>query len=237
MSAPFPSPTATWHDDTYAAINPKLPELSMKGKTVVVTGGGRGIGKEIVRSFAVAGAKHVAIIGRSETSLKEAKKAIGEEFPSTTITAHAGDMVDLKSMKQAAAAIGTWDVLVLNAGYMPNHGSIATADIDDWWLPFEINVKGNMVVSQAFLPTKGTNATVIGSSTAAVSFPIPMVATLERASYTASKLATVRLMELLGAENPDLRVITIHPGAIETDMLEKLRVPGVPVDKSKFQVN
>lgn len=110
----------------------------MKGKNVIVTGGGRGIGREIVRSFAVAGAKQVSIIGRSEVSLEEAKATIGAEFPSTLITAHAGDMVDLKSMKRAAEAIGTWDVLVLNAGYMPDQGSIETADVDDWWLPFEV---------------------------------------------------------------------------------------------------
>lgn len=91
-----------------------------------------------------------------------------------------------------------------------------------------------MVVSQAFLSTKGTNATIIGSSTAAVSFPTAMTTPLERASYTISKLATIRFMELLGAENPDIRVITIHPGAVKTDMAVKLTVPGVPFDKSEF---
>lgn len=95
-------------------------------------------------------------------------------------------------------------------------------------------MKGNFVVLQAFLSSKNTNATVIGSSTAAVSFPIEKIGTLERASYTASKLATVRLMELLGVENPDLRVITVHPGAVETEMADKLKVPGVPMDKSKL---
>jgi len=42
-------------------------------------------------------------------------------------------------MKKAAKDIGTWDVLVLNAGYMPDQGSIAKADVDDWWLPFEVS--------------------------------------------------------------------------------------------------
>jgi len=63
-----------------------------------------------------------------------------------------------------------------------------------------------------------------------------MTAPLERASYTTSKLATVRFMELLGAENSDVRVITVHPGAVATEMADKLTVPGVPFDKSKSWV-
>jgi hypothetical protein len=42
MAPPFPSPTSKYHDTTYASISPTRPELSVKGKTVVVTGGGTG---------------------------------------------------------------------------------------------------------------------------------------------------------------------------------------------------
>lgn len=38
MQPPYPSPVATWHNDTYDSINPTRPELSQKGKTVIITG-------------------------------------------------------------------------------------------------------------------------------------------------------------------------------------------------------
>jgi hypothetical protein len=38
MQPPFPSPTATWHNDTYAAIDPSKPEFNQAGKTVIITG-------------------------------------------------------------------------------------------------------------------------------------------------------------------------------------------------------
>lgn len=44
MKPPFPSLTAEWHNDTYAAIDPRRPELSMKNESVIITGAGRGIG-------------------------------------------------------------------------------------------------------------------------------------------------------------------------------------------------
>ncbi|KAF1953536.1 hypothetical protein CC80DRAFT_551184 [Byssothecium circinans] len=54
MEPPYPCPTATWHNDTYSAIDPSKPELSQKGKTVVITGAGSGIGRETAIAFAKA---------------------------------------------------------------------------------------------------------------------------------------------------------------------------------------
>ena len=54
----FPSLTKTWHDDTYPAIDPqKRPELRLDGKTIVISGGGAGVGRGLTQAFANAGAK------------------------------------------------------------------------------------------------------------------------------------------------------------------------------------
>ncbi|KAJ3867199.1 short-chain dehydrogenase/reductase [Lentinula novae-zelandiae] len=64
--------TNTFHHDTYPAISSTNPSLSQAGKTVLITGGGSGIGFEIVRSFAKAKASRIIIVGRRLTVLEDA---------------------------------------------------------------------------------------------------------------------------------------------------------------------
>ena len=62
--------TNTYHHSSYPAISPARPELSVAGKTVLITGGGRGLGTAIVEAFAQANAKHIFIVGRNTTTLQ-----------------------------------------------------------------------------------------------------------------------------------------------------------------------
>lgn len=138
MQPPFPSPTTEWHNETYSAIDPARPELSVAGKRVVVTGGGKGIGKEIVRAYATAGAKSIAILGRTEGSLQETKKLVESENTGVTVSTYAADMTQPADVKKAAAEIGAWDILILNAGYMNQPGPMLDVDLDEWWKTFEV---------------------------------------------------------------------------------------------------
>jgi len=121
MHAPFPAPVNEWHNDTYSAIDPSRPELSAKGKKIVVTGGGYGIGRGIVEAFAIAGASSIAISGRKEQPLLETKKYIESKFK-TTVSTHVADITNAVAMKKAASEIRDWNVLVMNAGYMSAPG-------------------------------------------------------------------------------------------------------------------
>lgn len=136
--APFPSPTETWHTDSYPAIDPTRPDLSVKGKRVVVTGGGGGIGRGFVRAFAAAGAASIAILGRREGMLKETKQAVEADHSATAVSTHVVDVVSLDSTRHAAAAIGTWDILVCNAGYLSTPATVVDSDPEDWWKSFEV---------------------------------------------------------------------------------------------------
>jgi len=69
---------------------------------------------------------------------------------------------------------------------------------------------------------------IIGTSTAAVVLPAAMVA--DGSSYVASKLGLIKFLEVLAAEYPDIHITTIHPGIVETDMLSKSGMVGVPID-------
>ena len=138
VPAGFPSLTATWHNDSYPAISPTNPALSTEGKTVVVTGGGRGIGVEIAWAFAIAGAGHIALLGRTQSTLLSTKTALENEYPKMRVTTHVADIADDNDVRNAAAEIGAWDALVLNAGVQPESRPVAKSSVPDWWRAYEV---------------------------------------------------------------------------------------------------
>lgn len=258
-----PSPTKTWHNDTYASISPSNPALSVKGKNIIITGGGYGIvrwrhrctsvsgltlakGREDVLAFAEAGAAEIAILGRKESPLNETKQLAESKFPNTKVTVYVADITDPKPVKTAAEKIGTWDIMIMNAGYMAKKENMETADLSDWWTTFEVwshnllyrsthqitqtqvNIKGQFILIQAFMPTRGKNAVVVGTSTGGVVFPEAY--SLGHSSYMVSKFAIIKFMQVVATEYPDVHVVTIHPGVIETAMYYKAQLEGLTFD-------
>jgi NAD(P)-dependent dehydrogenase (short-subunit alcohol dehydrogenase family) len=220
----FPSFTKTYHKSSYSAIDPTKPEHSARGKTVIITGGGsNSIGGSIALSFAQAGAEKIAIVGRTEKTLLETKSKVEAEFPATTVLVSIADISNPKSVGTAAHHIrvtfGAWDIFVHNAGYLPDAVTLTGADTDDWWKGFETNVKFPHIFAKHFLSKCRPNATFISLSSAVLHFPAPMMTGLS--SYSAAKLAVLKLNEYLSTENPTLRVFNVHPGSIETPMYEK----------------
>jgi NADP-dependent 3-hydroxy acid dehydrogenase YdfG len=138
MLPPYPAPVTEWHNDTYDAINPKRAELSQVGKNIVITGAGSGIGREIAKAFAEAGADSIHILGRTEQSLKETQALVEEMQKDVKVIVHVADILDAAALHQTAKKIGSWDVLVANAGYIPKPDLIDTSDPDEWWKTFEV---------------------------------------------------------------------------------------------------
>jgi NAD(P)-dependent dehydrogenase (short-subunit alcohol dehydrogenase family) len=223
MATPSPSFTPTYHHESYPAISERdNPLLSSAGKTVFVTGGGRGIGREVAKSFAVAKAQGVFIIGRSEEALVEACKEIKTLSQSVDVSYAVADITDAASVSvafdNAIRLFGPIDILIQNAGYLDGHQSIAKSDLADYWRAFEINVKGGLVVVQDFLkrsPKPGSTIINIGSGAGHISY-IPGYS-----AYSSSKLAFAKIIEYVHHENPELRVFNINPGRVATDMQAK----------------
>lgn len=142
MAAPFPAPTKTYHTKAYDRIDPTRPELSCKGKNVLVTGGGIGIGAAVVRSFAEAGASTIGILGRTESALTKTKKTIESDFKSTKVIVLRADLTDEVSVTNALnhfnSSAGLIDVLVHNAAYMSDLVPITEAKVDEWFKSFEV---------------------------------------------------------------------------------------------------
>ena len=228
----LPSLTKTWRKASYPAISPTKPSLSVTGKTVFITGGGRGVGVAIARAFAVAGASTIAITGRTEKSLLSTKKEIESSHPTSKVLTLVADITDHNAIEAAFSTVGKVDILINNAGYQSDVLNIADSDLSDWWAGFEINVKGAFIVSRAFLKVAARDAIVVNMTTGLAELP----ASPGASSYGASKLAAAKFHDALQVENPALHVVNVHPGVIITDMSQKALDAGAsfPIDDSKL---
>jgi short-subunit dehydrogenase len=96
----------------------------------------------------------------------------------------------------------------------------------------QTNVKGTMTAANVFLPTANpTHAALLGLTTGTVSLPTVMLPGLS--AYISSKLAQVKLLEFLAAENPNVFVASVHPGMVETAVFTKsgAKAEALPMDK------
>jgi 3-oxoacyl-[acyl-carrier protein] reductase len=122
---------------------------SLKGRSVVVTGGSKGIGKGIARVFAEAGAK-VAIITRHADQAEAAAKEIGADA-----LAVAGDVTSLSSMENAMRLVagrnGGIDVLCSNAGIFPP-AKLEEMTSEQWDEVIDTNLKGTFHAVKAAVP-------------------------------------------------------------------------------------
>jgi len=127
MASPYPAPTKKWHSNTYQSISPTRPELSANGKTVIVTGGGSGIGAETARSFAQAGAARIALLGRREQPLLDTKASIEHQFPKVEVFVAATDVTNRNQVEAVFAKFvgdSKIDVLVSSAGFIGVRNSL-----------------------------------------------------------------------------------------------------------------
>jgi len=211
------------HNDTYPAISPlSIPPLN---KAVFVVGASKGIGFSIAKSFAQAGASHIAIGARSNLStVKEAilKAAADANRSAPQVLEVKIDVTSQKSTEDAAAlvekAFGKLDILLINAGILGSPALIAESDPEKWWETWNVNLRGPYLVSRAFLPLmlRGGDKTIITTSSVGAHVVTPAFS-----AYQDSKLAVLRFMEFVSKEYADKGVIAfaIHPGNIPTDIV------------------
>jgi NAD(P)-dependent dehydrogenase (short-subunit alcohol dehydrogenase family) len=127
-----------------------LSKFSLKGKTAIVTGGSRGIGKAIAQGLAKAGAK-VTVTSRKmndlEANAAEIKAFGGEAFP---LQAHLGKMEEINRMVSTVMdKFGRIDILVNSAGASPAMGSVLESDERLWETIMNLNLRGLYFTSQA----------------------------------------------------------------------------------------
>jgi NAD(P)-dependent dehydrogenase (short-subunit alcohol dehydrogenase family) len=215
-SMSFPSPTVTWHRKPYPAIDPSRSELSAKGKSIVITGGGSGIGAETARYFAKAGASRILIIGRREAPLLLTKTLINKESPEVDISFASADSTKKTEIDAALAEFckgGKINVLVSSAGVGGLQSPIKDADPDHWFSGIETNIKGSFIVIQSFLCHAAPGAVVINIASAVWYININGATS----SYGVAKAGSLRLFHGLAHEHPELAVYNLQPGYILTE--------------------
>ena len=215
--APFPSPTPTWRTETYQSISPTRPELSAKGKTVLITGGGTGIGAETARYFAEAGASRIGLLGRREQPLLDTKASIEKKFAATEVFVAATDVTKQSEVDAAFAKFvgdGKIHVVVSNAAVIGPIAPVRDVDADKFLEAVQHNLRGSMFVAQAFLRYASTDAVAIEVN----SFTTHIDTLPGFASYTTAKLGVFRLWGSVADENPDLSVFHVQPGVVDTAM-------------------
>ena len=222
----YPSFTRTYHKTPYPAIDPTNPENSCAGKTVLITGGNKGIGAAIAKAFVQAHASNVVLLGRDKASLDTAKVDLEAIISSssgssaTRVHTFVADVVDKTAIDTAfstvTSQIGQIDIFVNNAGVMASYSSMADIPLDAFWRDFEVNVKGGLIATQAFLRHCDKERQPILLNVSAGSAHVKYHGSV--GSYAASKNAFIRVLDHVEAENPWLRVHQLHPGIFKTGM-------------------
>ncbi|KAI2615433.1 hypothetical protein GGS26DRAFT_604521 [Hypomontagnella submonticulosa] len=215
---PFPSPTRRWHTKAQPSTSPARPELSAKGKSIIITGGGStGIGGETARYFAAAGASRIALLGRREQPLLGNKTFIENKYPSVEIHTISADVTKKSDMDAAFAQFagnGKIDVLVHSAAVIGPKESVAEADGDKYLQGIQANIAGALWVAKAFLRHAAPDAVAIAINSWGAHLSLNELF----ASYNVAKMAVFRLWDEVAIANPNLSIFHTQPGVVLTEM-------------------
>ena len=177
--------------------------------TALITGASRGLGAAIARELAPS---HDLQLGaRSAENLGPLLDEIPDAKPWPV------DLTDYDALAEAAAPIERLDVLVHNAG-VADIAPIAETDVDQWRHTLEANVIAVSELTRLLLPAlRSANGHVVLINSGA-----GLRANPGWGVYAASKFALRAFGDALRQEEPQLRVTSIHPGRIDTDMQRAL---------------
>ena len=195
--------------------------MKLEGQVAVVTGGARGIGKEICRQLAAQGAK-LAIVD----VMKEAAQEAADEFTAAGIEAQAfaanvanpGEVNDM--IKEIMTTFARIDILVNNAGIARDSLLIRMKE-DDWDLVLAVNLKGtfNCIKAVARPMMKARRGKIVN-----IASVVGVMGNAGQANYSASKAGVIGLTKTAAKElaSRNINVNAVAPGYIQTEMTGKI---------------
>jgi NAD(P)-dependent dehydrogenase (short-subunit alcohol dehydrogenase family) len=202
---------------------PSAVGLRLDGKRALITGATKGIGADIARTFAAAGAKLI-MSGRDLVDLRSAESALADEFGVQIATAPM-DLAEygapLSLAQQAADAFGGLDIVVNNAGISHPEPAIDT-DPDKFDDTIAINLRAPALLAAAVgkvMVAQGTGGSIITVASAAALAPLP-----DHYAYCASKAGLVMATKVLARElgQYGIRANSVCPTVVLTEMGQRV---------------
>ncbi len=202
--------------------------MKVNEKIIVVTGGGNGIGRELVLALLQRGAR-VAAVDMNEAALRETADLAGEK--KIHLSTHVVNITDREAVaalpQQVIAAHGAVDGLINNAGIIQPFVRINDLDYADIERVMNVNFYGLLYMTKAFLPhlLQRPQAHIVNVSSMGGFLPVP-----GQTIYGASKAAVKLFTEGLNSEllNTHVRVTVVFPGAIGTNIASNSGLKQMP---------
>lgn len=192
---------------------------SLQGKTAIITGAGKGLGKAMALALAAEGV-HLGLIARTASDLEALSADLKAANPGITVTYATADIAQYTEVKSAVATITdslkTVDILVNSAGIF-KAGGLLELPVEEWEHVFDVNVKGTYYMVREVLPfilQQGKGDVINIASTAGTK------GNARLSAYGASKAALINFSESMMQElrKSNIRVTTLNPSTIATDM-------------------
>jgi len=192
----------------------------LDGRVALITGGGRGIGRQIALAYVAEGAR-LALSARTASELEETAQLVSQQYDSEVITIIADvsirEQVD-NTVSQTLEHYGAIDVLVNNAGNIGPVGRVWDNDPEDWARTIAVHLMGVFYGCRAVIPSMLQQGQGRIVNMSGVGGP-------NTTAYDAAKVAIVNFTENLALELADtpITVNAISPGSIHTRMWEETR--------------
>ncbi len=195
--------------------------LSLEGRTALVTGAARGIGKAIAKTLAARGANIVVVDLRMDLAEEAAQEITATGRKAIALEADVSNQESVKAMiKTALAKFGKIDILVNNAG-ITRDGLIMRMKEADWDLVLDINLKGAFNCAQALARPMMKNRYGRIINITSVS---GITGQAGQTNYSSSKAGLIGFTKALAKElgSRNITVNAVAPGFIETVLTEEL---------------
>lgn len=201
---------------------------NLDGKVALVTGAGRGIGQQIAKKLAEAGAK-VAVVDLQEDWCRETVDLV-EAAGSTALAlgCNVAESAEVDAcVKRVVETFDTVDVLVNNAG-ITKDGLLMRMSDADWDAVLNVNLKGTFLFTRAvarpMMRNKAADGTQLGGAIINLASVVGIMGNAGQANYTASKGGVIALTKTTAKElgSRNVRCNAVAPGFIQSKMTDVL---------------
>lgn len=204
-----------------------MMQIDLNGKVALVTGGSRGLGKQMCLGLAKAGADVIVASRKIDSCLTLVKEIEATGRKGLAVAAHMGKLTDLDNLiEQSYAHFGHVDILVNNAGMNPAIGPLSEMEPEYFQKLFDVNTKGPWYLASRMAPKMAETG---GGSIINVISVGGIKPTAYQGAYATTKAALHAMTKVMAAEwaGSNIRVNNLAPGSYHSDLFDSAtKMPG-----------